>query len=106
MPDSELKELLQKNLELTAENNRILRSMRRMAFWGGLIKFVVWGVLLIGLPLAAYYVYVAPYLPQLLSAYAEFESGVSEVRSIRADLGADNPLSNLLQILQQQGTQQ
>lgn len=32
---------------LTRENNRMLHSMRRNAFWGGLLKFIIYAVFLL-----------------------------------------------------------
>lgn len=94
MIEPELQSLLNKNLELTAENNRLLRSMRRMTFWGGVFKFVWWLVILVLLPFAAYYFYLAPYVE-------EFMSGLREVQGIRAELQSNNPLSDLKGLYEQ-----
>ena len=35
---------------LVRENNKMLHSMRRNAFWGGVIKFLLYAILLVALP--------------------------------------------------------
>lgn len=59
-------------LRLTKENNRMLRSMRRNAFWGSIVKFVVWAAFLI-IPLWLYLQYVAPVMDSMLDTMAQIE---------------------------------
>ncbi len=94
MLEPELQSLLKRNLELTEENNRLIRSMRRMSFWGGVLKVVWWLLILVILPFAAYYFYLAPYVEQ-------FMSGVKEVQGIRADIQSNNPLADLKKMFEQ-----
>lgn len=94
MLDQELQSLLRRNLELTEENNRLIRSIRRMTFWGGVLKFVWWIAILIVLPFAAYYFYLAPYVE-------EFMSGVREVQGIRTEIQSNNPFSELKEMYEQ-----
>jgi len=56
--DFETRELVEKILELTEENNRILRKMRRSMFWGRVMSIIYW-VLIIGISLGLYY-YLQP----------------------------------------------
>jgi len=53
---------LQEMYRLTKENNKMLHKMRRNAFWGGLIKFLLYAVLFLALPLWLYATYLAPVL--------------------------------------------
>lgn len=53
-------DLLHETHELAKDNNRMLHSMRRRAFWGGVLKFIVWFVLLVVAPLWLYSTYLAP----------------------------------------------
>lgn len=94
MLEPELQSLLTRNLELTQENNRLLRSMRRMAFWGGVLRFVWWALILLVLPFAAYYFYLAPYV-------TEFMQGVREVQGIRAGFESSDPFSSLREMYEQ-----
>lgn len=59
-------------LRLTRENNRMLHSMRRNAFIGGLLRFVVWIALLV-IPLWLYMQYVAPVMQSTLSAMQQIQ---------------------------------
>ncbi len=43
-----LEELLEENIELTKENNRLIKAMRRDALIGGVLKVLIWGVLIGG----------------------------------------------------------
>ena len=54
--------MLQEMYRLTKENNKMLHKMRRNAFWGGLIKFLLYAVLFLALPLWLYATYLAPVL--------------------------------------------
>ena len=45
---------------LVRENNRMLHSMRRNAFWGGVIKFLLYAVLFVALPWWLYMTYLEP----------------------------------------------
>src|SRR3989338_276421 len=46
-------------LRLEKDNNRMLHSMRRNAFWGGLFKLLIWAGL-IAVPIWFYSTYMAP----------------------------------------------
>lgn len=82
MLDQELDDLLRKNLEIAKDNNRMLRSMRRRAFWGGILRFVWWFVILVGLPLFAYYLYLEPQIRALQETYGNAKSGLVEIGNI------------------------
>ncbi|MCH8049946.1 hypothetical protein IIB51_00855 [Patescibacteria group bacterium] len=76
----DLKTLLKKNLDLTRENNVLLRKMRRMAIYGNIIK-VVWLAIIIGLPVYIYYAFLQPYVGQALEIYSGVETGVGGIRN-------------------------
>lgn len=59
-------------LRLTRENNRMLHSMRRNAFIGGLLRFVVWVALLV-IPLWLYMQYVAPVMQSTMAAMQQIQ---------------------------------
>jgi hypothetical protein len=77
-------------LKLTKENNRMLRSMRRNAFWGGIVKFVIWAAFLV-IPLWLYLQYVAPVMNSMLDTMAQIEG---------ARTGASAQMSGLNEALQ------
>ncbi len=64
----ELKELVEKNLEVTQETNRMVRIMRRNATWGWIFQ-IVWWLVVAGVTGAAYYYYVQPYVMQIEHLY-------------------------------------
>jgi len=77
----DLKTLLKRNLELTQENNALLRKMRRSAIYRNIMK-VVWLAIIIGLPVYIYYYFLQPYIVQLLELYRDVETGTSEIRNL------------------------
>lgn len=60
-------------LRLTQENNRLLHKMRRNALWGGIIKFVLYAVVLVIAPLWLYATYLAPIVEQTLDTYQQIQ---------------------------------
>lgn len=61
--DEELKDLLEENLEVTRENNELLKKIRRDAMIGFAVKAVIWLVIL-GVPIFFITTYLAPFLEQ------------------------------------------
>ena len=64
--------------EFTKENNHMLKAMRRDAFIGGIVKFVVWVVLFIVLPYIAW-LFIQPYLQGVLDTYQNVQKTTSAV---------------------------
>lgn len=65
-------------LELTRENNKILRSMRRSNRINSFIRYIYW-IIIIGSAASAYY-YLQPYINQLLLIYNDLNSSVSSIK--------------------------
>jgi len=59
-------------VRLTRENNRMLHSMRRSAFIGGLFKLLMYATFLI-VPLWFYMQYIAPQMQQVLEMYQQVQ---------------------------------
>ncbi|GMQ95108.1 MAG: hypothetical protein BMS9Abin13_218 [Patescibacteria group bacterium] len=78
--DPEAKKLIEKNLELSKENNKMLRKMRRAMRWGKVFKLFYWTII-IGSTVGAYY-YIQPFVDDLKATYGSFTSGVEKVQSI------------------------
>ncbi|HBM45589.1 MAG: hypothetical protein UT05_C0005G0019 [Parcubacteria group bacterium GW2011_GWF2_38_76] len=68
--EGELKEIL----ELTKENNKILRGMRSSQRWNSFFNFVYY-FLIIGSVVGSYY-YLQPYIDTALQSYQSIMSGV------------------------------
>jgi len=62
--NTELKKLLEENLAVAKDNNRLLREMRRNAILGLIAKVVIWLVLL-GVPLLFLSAYLGPLMDTL-----------------------------------------
>lgn len=62
----DLRELLEENLEATEENNKILKDMRRDALIGGVVKILVW-VILIGASFYFSMKFIEPYLGMMMA---------------------------------------
>ncbi len=69
---------------LEKENNKMLRSLKRQAFWGGLFKLVLF-LLALGVPIWLYFTYLAPVVKQIEATVttatgrkAELEGQLSE----------------------------
>ena len=67
-------------LELVAENNKILRQLRRRERWRSLVDFVKWAVIL-GLAGWIYY-QLQPVLQELLGVYANLSPGLENLKNL------------------------
>jgi len=68
----DVSELVRRNIELTKENNRLLRSMRRAAWWGTFFR-ILWMAVIIGVPVFLYYYFFMPYYQGLSAGYQQFQ---------------------------------
>lgn len=57
---------------LVKENNKMLHTMRRNAFFGGLIRLVVWAVLL-GLPVWLFFAYLFPVMQSMIETFEQVQ---------------------------------
>ena len=67
-------------LRLTRENNRMLHAMRRNAFLGGILRLLIW-VLLVVVPFWLYMQYVAPVLESTMTAMQQIQGGSAAVQT-------------------------
>jgi hypothetical protein len=65
-----LKELLQANLEISKENNKILRKMRSVQKWTQISR-VIYYLIVIVLTLGAFY-YIQPYIQKFMAMLPDF----------------------------------
>ncbi len=68
-PNEDLKELIR----LTKDNNRMLHSMRRNAFWGGILKLVIYVALFVAVPFWLYATYLGPMMDQMMETYRSIQ---------------------------------
>lgn len=76
-------------LDLTRENNRILRSMHRRMLWSQIFTFLYWMVIL-GVMGWSYY-YLQPYLDKYWGAYQQMTKTLSNFEN------SSNSLQGLLE---------
>lgn len=77
--DSETKELLKANLELSKENNVLLKKIRKVQKRIQVTKTVYW-VIVILVALGAYY-YVKPYVGRVESFYNQAAANLEEFKN-------------------------
>lgn len=79
-PDiDELRDLVQKDLAVSADTNRVVHGMRRSARWGRLFQFI-WWIAVIVISGAAYYYYLDPYVKKFEQLYANVQTGQQQVQ--------------------------
>jgi hypothetical protein len=76
----EERELLEESVELSKENNEILRSMRRSQRIGNIMSFLYW-VFIIGTAFGAYY-FLQPYVDQIMEVYGGAKNAINQVKTI------------------------
>ncbi|HEY4518541.1 MAG TPA: hypothetical protein VJG48_02850 [Candidatus Paceibacterota bacterium] len=64
-------------LELTRENNKILRSLRAHNRWATFSHIVYW-LVIIGVSVGTFY-YLQPYLETLLKTYQQIQSTIDKI---------------------------
>lgn len=72
--------MLADTLALAAENNKILRSLKRSMVWARVVHAVYWA-LIIGSAVGAYY-FIQPYIDQVIGIYGGTKSGLDGVNSL------------------------
>ncbi len=73
--DPETKQLLKESLEISKENNQLLRRMVRNQRWTVAYRVFYWSIIILS-SLGAYY-FIQPFLENLLNVY-----GVSDVNNV------------------------
>ena len=78
--DPEQKNLLDRLVKLSEDNNRILHKMRRSARWGmfwGFVKFLI-----IAIPVVAGIIYLQPRLANLSNDYSQVKGSLNTINSL------------------------
>ena len=78
--DNEDKVRLERALEVSEENNRMLKTLIRAMRWGRFIKIIYW-TLIIGTSIGFFY-YFQPYLQGIKDAYGGFADTFRGVNSM------------------------
>jgi hypothetical protein len=81
MDDKKLDELY----ELVRENNHMLKSQRRSAFVGNIVKVIWWALILVILPYFTW-LYLQPYLDTILGQYQSAQQKGAVIQDQAQDL--------------------
>ena len=88
---------LEETYRLAKENNAMLHAMRRNAFWGGILKIIIYAAFIL-VPLWFYMQYLAPVMNQALEAMQKVEgtganaqAQISSLQNIIKDLQSKVP---------------
>jgi hypothetical protein len=73
--DVQIEDKIDEMLELTRENNKILRNMHRRFVWGQVFTFIYW-LIILGV-VGWSYVYFQPYLSKYMNAYDSIMSAMN-----------------------------
>ena len=76
--------MLRETYRLSKENNQMLHAMRRNAFWGGIIKFIIYAAFVI-VPLWFYMQYLAPVMNEALSAMQQMQGTGAKAQAQLSD---------------------
>ncbi len=71
-------QIVRETHKLAKENNRLIRAMRRDAFFGLIFKLIFWAIIL-GLPVILYFYFLQPYIDQVVNVYGEVQEDVGQI---------------------------
>ena len=80
MEEIETKELLEKELELAKENNKILKRIQRGMRWGNFFSIVYW-LFILGTAVGAYY-FIQPFIESFGDTYGSISKGVGGLQGV------------------------
>lgn len=75
--DSESKKLLEETVQLSRENNDMLRYMKRSVMVSRIMSFLYWAII-VGSAFGAYY-FLQPFIDQMLSLYGGAKNNLEDV---------------------------
>jgi hypothetical protein len=82
--NQEEKELLQKTYELSEENNKILRGLKRVNRWSYTLKTFYW-LFILAIAFSAYF-YVQPYVEILDNTYKSIVNDVNSIKNVTSKI--------------------
>jgi len=74
------RDLLERILDLSEENNKILRKIERANRWGLIFRVIYW-LFIIGAAVGLYY-YIQPYETSLIHTYQSFQAFMDQLHHI------------------------
>lgn len=88
---------MKKTLELTQENNKILRSIRRSNRWSAFMRVIYWAII-IGASVWSYN-FLQPYLKTVLNAYETMQANMGNLNSTAGN--AQDSIQDMLNKIRQ-----
>lgn len=79
MPEKDKK--LDAIYQMVRNNNKMIRGMKRAAFWGTIFKIVFW-VVMLGIPVYLYFTIFQPLLAELLGTYAQLQQAGEQLQGV------------------------
>jgi hypothetical protein len=77
--EAEDKRKLQRALELSEENNKMLKKLVRSMRWARLVR-TIYFLIIIGASVGVFY-YLEPILGQILATYGTFQESINNIKS-------------------------
>tara|TARA_B100000745_G_C20153179_1_gene395266 strand:+ start:5188 stop:5505 length:318 start_codon:yes stop_codon:yes gene_type:complete len=72
--DQKLERMVKESLRISKENNRRIRGIQRGMFMSGIIRILIWGIIL-GLPIFIYFSLLKPYVDGATNTFEAVKSG-------------------------------
>jgi len=76
--DQRLERMVKESLRISKENNRRIRGIQRGMFMSGIIRLIIWGVIL-GLPIFIYFSLLKPYVDGASNTFDSIKSGDTSI---------------------------
>lgn len=95
--DPELKNLLEENLKLSKENNKLLLKIYGIQRWIQITRILYW-IIIIGVSFGAFY-YIKPFVGNLFNVYTGGSAGFTNIGNITDSLSDKQQIQNLLKSL-------
>jgi len=76
--DQRLERMVKESLRISKENNRRIRGIQRGMFMSGIIRLIIWGVIL-GLPIFIYFSLLKPYVDGASNTIEDIKSGDTSI---------------------------
>lgn len=95
--DPETKQLLKENLDISKENNVLLKRMVRNQKWTNVYRVTYWAIIIFS-TLGAFY-FIKPFLGNLLNVYTGGVSGTSSMNDVMKNLGNKQQIQDLIDSL-------
>lgn len=86
--DEEIKNLLERNLEISKETHKIVKKMHRTQKIGRALKIIYWSIIIAG-ALGAYY-YLKPVIGNFIDTYNKMRSDFSAIGESAKSLNPEN----------------